>query len=391
MHFASTLENCPPDIGWKWQNDFANLTNWPGRTFVRDRYSAQALYNAAIVDLRESNLDAAITNLHALIMLTRLNSNEPTLLSQMIRIAIAQTALMTTSEALQAPGWDERRLAALQRDLEQMSFIDGLEMSFEAERAFGQIRMEKLRNSSLAGMSSFLVQMQSSSKSYPGSSGVPALDALDRFFKSTWENKILPAVYRASSINEDELMQLKTSTETLEAVRLLKQGHPWPEVAAALTNVMREVDETFRKDAFGRLVVSRMAIPSFERAVLVEAQTDTRRNLTITAIAIRRYQLSHGTAPPSLAALAPEFLTAVPVDPMSSKPLCYHASAGGNFTLYSTGEDGVDNGGDATVAKAGDKPGLWEGRDAVWPVAATPEEQAAADAAVARPLAGNGR
>jgi len=375
------LDNCPPDIGWKWQDDFASITNWPGRTFVRDRYFAQALYNAAIVDLRESNLDAGITNLHALVMLTRLNRNEPVLVSQMIRIAITQSALSTTWETLQAPGWDEPRLTALQRDLEQMSFIDGLEMSFEAERAFGQARMTKLRNSSFAEMSSMLSPILSSPQSSVGYSGPPLLDGLSRAVMSTWQNKVIPAAYRASSINEDELFQLKTYTKTLDAVRLLKQGHPWPEVATALTNATHEMEETLRKDAFGRLIVSRAAIPNFERAVLIEAQTETRRNLAIAAIAIKRFQLTHGTAPPSLAALAPQFLATVPVDPMSSKPLCYHSNPDGSFALYSTGQDGVDDGGDATPPKTGGKPGLWEGRDAVWPMAATPEEQAAEDGA----------
>jgi len=40
---------------------------------------------------------------------------------------------------------------------------------------------------------------------------------------------------------------------------------------------------------------------------------------------------------------------------------------GGGFTLYSTGEDGVDNGGDPAPQMASAKPDLWSGRDAVWP------------------------
>src|SRR5579863_5601937 len=147
------LENCPPDVGWVWKDDLSNITNWPGRSFIRDRGFIQALYNATIADLHRNDLDGAIKNLHACIMLSQLNRNEPVLVSQMIRIAIANCALMTTWETLQAPGWDERRLAALQRDWEQTSFIDGLERAFEAERAIGQVRMAKLRNSSLHDMS----------------------------------------------------------------------------------------------------------------------------------------------------------------------------------------------------------------------------------------------
>jgi hypothetical protein len=45
------LENPPPDTGWVWKDDFQNLTNWHGRTFVRDRRIYQQLCNAAIADL----------------------------------------------------------------------------------------------------------------------------------------------------------------------------------------------------------------------------------------------------------------------------------------------------------------------------------------------------
>ncbi len=82
-----------------------------------------------------------------------------------------------------------------------------------------------------------------------------------------------------------------------------------------------------------------------------------------------RYQLKHGAAPKELNALVPEFLASVPMDPMSGKPLCYRLNADGTFTLYSTGEDGKDDGGDGTPSDGGQKFGLWEGRDAVWPTA----------------------
>ena len=70
-----------------------------------------------------------------------------------------------------------------------------------------------------------------------------------------------------------------------------------------------------------------------------------------------------------LAALVPEFLTAIPHDPMSGKLLIYRLRPDGAFLLYSVGLDGRDDGGDPRPG-AGGKPGLWEGLDAVWPDAA---------------------
>ncbi len=373
------LENVPPDTGWVWQDKFDNLTNWPGRSFVRDRNLAQGLYNAAIADLHRNDLDAAITNLHALTELTGINRNEPVLVSQMIRIAIAQIGLDTSWEALQAPGWDEPRLAGLQQDWERVSFIEGLERSFETERAFNQVRMTAIRESSVSGTGDFLSLMQSSFKNTHASSGWSFMDAMTRLSDSVWNGGLIPLTYRLTSMNEDELVQLRFSTKGIDAVRLIQQGRPWPEVLSAFTNFGNEFEATLRQDRLGRLMVSRRAIPNFTRAALTEVQTDARRKMTITAIAIKRYQLKNGTTPATLAALTPEFLASVPIDPMSAKPLCYHLKLDGTFALYSTGEDGRDDGGDPTPVNPKETPGLWNGHDAVWPAAATPEEQATAD------------
>jgi hypothetical protein len=53
---------------------------------------------------------------------------------------------------------------------------------------------------------------------------------------------------------------------------------------------------------------------------------------------------------------------------MDGQPLRYQFKGTGQFILYSVGEDGQDNGGDASLAKSGGQPGLWEGRDVVWPL-----------------------
>jgi hypothetical protein len=67
--------------------------------------------------------------------------------------------------------------------------------------------------------------------------------------------------------------------------------------------------------------------------------------------------------------LVPEFISAVPIDPMDIQPLRYKLNADGTFVLYSVGEDGKDDGGDPTPTDSKSPPDLWNARDAVWPVA----------------------
>jgi hypothetical protein len=109
-----------------------------------------------------------------------------------------------------------------------------------------------------------------------------------------------------------------------------------------------------------------MAFPNHVRACETAVRGETDRQMTLAAIALRRFQLRHGQLPPSLEAVVPEFLPAAPYDYMSAKPLCYRLEADGGYLLYSVGEDAEDDGGDPNPLPGG-LNGLWTGRDAVWP------------------------
>jgi hypothetical protein len=355
------LENPPPDTGWMWRDTFQNVTTGPARTFVRDRNFCQMLFNATIVDLHQTNLDAAFANLHALAGLARLNRNEITLVSQMIRISIAQAGLSTTWEALQAPGWDEPRLAALQKDWEQVEFMDGFERSFEGERANGEILFAQVRNDFKTVKDLYKI-----SGSPPNSNGRAAWSPAA--WRAYIEENLSLFLYKLSGPDPDELFYLQWETRRIEKLRLLKQGVPGCDVIAGLTNLEQETMKRFDREK-GRLRLTAIMVPSIVRATQTALHVETQRKLTITAIAIGRYQLKHIAPPADLNALVPEFLASVPIDPMSSKPICYHLKSDGTFVLYSTGEEGKDNGGDPTPAVPGTNPGLWRGRDAVWPTA----------------------
>lgn len=99
--------------------------------------------------------------------------------------------------------------------------------------------------------------------------------------------------------------------------------------------------------------------------------------MVLTAIAAARYRIVEGNEPPDLSALVPRFLQALPRDWMNGEPLRYRLRPGGGFLLYSVGEDGQDDKGDPAPSQA-EKAyrQLWDGRDAVWPIAATEAEAA---------------
>ncbi|HET6383754.1 MAG TPA: hypothetical protein VFJ58_10210 [Armatimonadota bacterium] len=80
-------------------------------------------------------------------------------------------------------------------------------------------------------------------------------------------------------------------------------------------------------------------------ASLRDAQLFTRVRLLTVELALDAYQLDHHRFPDRLQAIAPEYVTKVPVDPFTvDSPLRYHRRGAG-YVLYSVGPDGKDDNG----------------------------------------------
>jgi hypothetical protein len=130
-------------------------------------------------------------------------------------------------------------------------------------------------------------------------------------------------------------------------------------------------------NAYNRLryLFSPTTLHAFGTTLPKAIRPETVREMTLAAIALKRYQLRHGRLPENLAALVPEFLHEVPRDWFNGGVLHYRPQAEGMFLLYSVGEDGKDDGGDPRLVN-----GSRFTRDLVWPMPATPEEVRAAEA-----------
>jgi hypothetical protein len=77
---------------------------------------------------------------------------------------------------------------------------------------------------------------------------------------------------------------------------------------------------------------------------------ETRRRQAILACALHRYRLDHdGRFPERLEALVPTYVEAVLRDPIDGAPMRYRLDDAKGIVLYSLGNDGSDDGGDATA------------------------------------------
>jgi hypothetical protein len=89
---------------------------------------------------------------------------------------------------------------------------------------------------------------------------------------------------------------------------------------------------------------SRILLPVYDQAPFKWAKRDAYWRIAQTRLALHAYQRRHGAAPPSLNALVPEYLSAVPQDPFAPKPLVYRVQDSAPL-IYSRGADGDDDGG----------------------------------------------
>lgn len=84
------------------------------------------------------------------------------------------------------------------------------------------------------------------------------------------------------------------------------------------------------------------------------AKNQTGNALLLSALALRAYQAEHGDLPKTLNDLAPSYLKNVPIDPFGNgKPLRYVRKNAREYSLYSVGSDGRDDGGKIAKTRSG--------------------------------------
>jgi hypothetical protein len=85
-------------------------------------------------------------------------------------------------------------------------------------------------------------------------------------------------------------------------------------------------------------------LPAMDKAEQRSDAVRMQNRLARIALALAAYKADHEGYPSSLDALAPSYLTAVPNDVFSEKPVIYAPTQSG-YTLYSVGPNMKDDGG----------------------------------------------
>ena len=339
--------------------------------------SAQKLDAAAIVGLHNGDTGAATTNILILLALVQKNASDGSFISYLVRMALAAIAVNPTWELLQATNVTDAQLASLQKGWERMDYISDAISAFAVERAWSINEMEKERSSHQGFNGRFGAFLTAFSAPGSSVSSWDLLTAKPRY-------AIGELMWRSSWSYSEELQTIEIESLVLETLRAMhtNQNRFYKADYDAMNTRLPSLETTNRVQAiFQELLIPDFAIfgdlgmGNIARKVV---QFETMRAVVVTAIALKRYQSHHGTWPETLDALLPAYLSEVPIDPMSGKPLRYHANTDGTYLLYSVGENGKDDGGNAALEPGAKSSSLYwlnlHTLDWVWPQPATEAE-----------------
>lgn len=333
---AATNQTIVLDLDWS-EGSYLKLPHLSG---IKDL--AIWIRLAVMQDLHRREIDLAVEKLIIGYQLL-LAYEEPILVSALVRQAAAHHLADATWELLQHGGWNPERLKVLQDSIDSVRFVEVMDRGLRMARS-----------------SDFTIWRRCLSDFAPLRESWIFRD--DTQADSFWNS---PFMWWSCSARADlawYLRRFRTQFEKLRSSWKLQSFARYQSIVLKES----EVPDT--------LLFSRTFNPgvrqSGERVFLAE----TRRELVVTAIALRRYHRANGDYPDSLEELIPKYLNDHPIDWMGGSPLAYSPDGDDRFRLWSVGLNGKDDGGDS---RSDDtlKPSIsYDGRDWVWPVAASPSE-----------------
>ena len=358
------------DDGFDYSKGFVDFQIPPLLIFSKE--TSIVLADAMAYDVGRGDLDAALAKQRSLLDLVKVIEGQPMMFSQLVRIACAEIAFSATWEALQAPDWKDSQLSQMQTAWEQNEFPAAMERSFEMERSLEIDTYRQIRGSHAVALKQIAEsEMMDNTMAGDNYTGLPTHGFI-------LHNVHLP-LWQLAWGAQDELRALDRwwpiiqggrvaiSNSWLEAKKLNPEFKPNAESYIPLS--INPDEHLGLYDRF-RFLFSEEPFSVNGVAILKCLKIETEKNMALTVIALKRYQLRHGKPASQLSALVPEFLPSVPIDRMDGKPLRYRLNPDGSFTLYSVGTNGTDEGGDPQLEDPkGKGRGIWYGKDAVWPTA----------------------
>jgi hypothetical protein len=326
------------------------------------RSCAERLSAGAICELRNGDAALAATNICVVLALVNGEQDEPIFGSQIFRCSLTLLAVGDNWELLQSTNLNDAELAMLQTNWERLQFLHPLEKGFSMERASAEFSIKKMRTS----REYFESRFTGDSSWYLYGDWSDDFDEL----KGHVVRSYAALMWHVSWSYADELHMLQNDQNILEAIRTIETNGYYDPAYTNLMNQKETVQTKLASSHWNDFTGLFENSSFYSKMVGFIMSEEAAREMVVTAIALKRYQLKYGKYPSDLEPLVPEFVAAVPRDPVDGQPLRYRLNKDGTFLLYSIGSNGIDDGG------VGAAP-AWlnlNAPDWVWPQPATPAE-----------------
>ncbi len=258
----------------------------------------------------------ALESCLAILAVARGIGDEPTLISQLIRMAgVAITVGATERTLAWGADFNDATLAELDQAFEKESNEPRLVYGLRGERAVFYRLSENIDSGAFNAD-----QLNGGGPTIPTPLGL----------------------YVRAQIPEEQTVALEQFNKLIAAA-----GKPaGRERSVALANTEAEFDRITRRYSFGtvpRHILLRLLMPAVIKVSEADTRTVASLNAARVAIACERHRQATGAYPTTLDKLPKELLPAVPTDPWTGKPILYKKLPDG-AVAYSVGGDGIDDG-----------------------------------------------
>jgi len=278
------------------------------------REAAYLLQLDALFRAQSGDLEGAMVSCRALVNNARSIGDEPTLIAQLVRMAIRSIAVGQAEHALGQGEPPANALAVLQQMMEE-----------EAEEPLLRIAVRGERG----GMDRLMQSLQDGGTSVKMMKGLMSGGITQQ--QSRWGGEAA-LLYLPGAVTNNRGALLEHMNKLVEITRLP------PEEQAER---MEELEKSLRKEP----LLVRELFPAAEKVVEAERRTRALLRCAAAGLAAERYRRKHGRWPDRLDDLKDEFLREVPRDPYDNKALRYRKDGDG-VIIYSIWKDRQDDGGD---------------------------------------------
>jgi hypothetical protein len=265
---------------------------------------------------QDGDIEGALTSVLCIVSTGGSIGDEPTLLSQLVRMGGEGLATNTLERVLAQGHGSSNSLANVQHVFEDEASQPLFLFGVRGERA-GHHQMISAIESGELKVSSVTASLLRTSKGK---------------LEGWWED-----LSGEIELRRSHGPWIRVMTEVVEIAKL-----PIEEQRPRLRSYGRSIDKEAGHGKFP--VYIGLLVPSMIRVGESFYRNQALLRCAVVGLAAERYRIGHGHWPDSLSALVPEFLEKVPLDPYDAKPLRYRRLKDG-VLMYSVGPDEQDNGG----------------------------------------------